>query len=65
MKIILNGAETDVVENTLAQAMEVLGYVKKLYATAVNGEFVRAAERATCVLKAGDKVEIVSPRAGG
>ena len=65
MKIILNGAETDVVEGTLAQAMEALGYVKKLYATAVNGEFVRATNREIWVLKANDKVEIVSPRAGG
>ena len=65
MKIILNGAETEVVDGTLAQAMEALGYVKKLYATAVNGNFVRATERETCVLKVGDKVEIVSPRAGG
>jgi sulfur carrier protein len=65
MKIILNGADAEIVEGTLAQAMEALGYVKKLYATAVNGNFVRATERATYVLKAGDKVEIVSPRAGG
>ena len=65
MKIILNGAETEVVEGTLVQAMEALGYVKKLYATAVNGNFVRATERGTCVIKTGDKVEIVSPRAGG
>ena len=65
MKIILNGAETEVVEGTLAQVMQALGYVKKLYATAVNGEFVRATQREIYVLKAGDKVEIVSPRAGG
>ena len=65
MKIILNGAETDVIEGTLVQAMEALGYVKKLYATAVNGNFVRATQRNTFILKADDKVEIVSPRAGG
>ena len=65
MKIILNGAETEVVEGTLVGVMETLGYVKKLYATAVNGNFVRASERNTFILKAGDKVEIVSPRAGG
>ena len=47
MNIILNGAETEVVEGTLVQAMDALGYVKKLYATAVNGNFVRATERAT------------------
>jgi sulfur carrier protein len=65
MKIILNGAETDVLQGTLSAAMIELGYVKKLYATAVNGNFVRATERETYVLKASDKVEIVAPRAGG
>ena len=65
MKIILNGAETDVLQGTLSAAMIELGYVKKLYATAVNGNFVRAIERETYILKANDKVEIVAPRAGG
>ena len=65
MKIILNGAETDVLQGTLSAVMIELGYVKKLYATAVNGNFVRATERETYVLKASDKVEIVAPRAGG
>ena len=65
MKIILNGAETDVLHGTLSAAMIELGYVKKLYATAVNGNFVRATERETQILKANDKVEIVAPRAGG
>ena len=65
MKIILNGAETDVLQGTLSAAMIELGYVNKPYATAVNGNFVRATERETYVLKANDKVEIVAPRAGG
>ena len=65
MKIILNGAETDVLQGTLSAAMIELGYGKKLYATAVNGNFVRATERETYILKASDKVEIVAPRAGG
>ncbi len=65
MKIILNGAKTDVLQGTLSAAMIELGYVKKLYATAVNGNFVRATERETYVLKTNDKVEIVAPRAGG
>ena len=65
MKIILNGAETDILQGTLSAAMIELGYVKKLYATAVNGNFVRATEREVYVLKADDKVEIVAPRAGG
>lgn len=45
--------------------MTALGYSGRLYATAVNGEFVRATARQMTPLKDGDKVEIVSPRAGG
>ena len=65
MKIILNGAPTEINKGTLAEAMIELGYVERLFATAVNGEFVRAPSRITCVLKNGDRVEIVSPRQGG
>ena len=65
MKIILNGAPAEINKATLAEAMIELGYVERLFATAVNGEFVRAPSRITCVLKNGDRVEIVSPRQGG
>ena len=65
MKIILNGVAAEISEGTLAEAMIELGYVERLFATAVNGEFVRAPSRITCVLKNGDRVEIVSPRQGG
>lgn len=34
-------------------------------ATALNGEFIPEARRVSTELKAGDKVEIVSPRQGG
>ena len=65
MKIVLNGADAEIVEGTLAEAMIKFGYVERLFATSVNGEFVRAPSRSTCVLKNGDRVEIVSPRQGG
>ena len=65
MKIIHNGVATEISEGTLAEAMIALGYVERLFATSVNGEFVRAPSRSTCVLKNGDRVEIVSPRQGG
>ena len=65
MKIILNGIAAEISEGTLAQAMIELGYVERLFATAVNGEFVRAPSRSTCVLKNDDRVEIISPRQGG
>ena len=65
MKIILNGISTEIDNGTLAEVMIKLGYVDRLFATAVNGEFVRAPSRITCVLKNGDRVEIMSPRQGG
>lgn len=65
MKIILNGAATDVKHTNLAEAMRELGYVNRLYATAINGEFIRLTLRDTYTLKDGDTVEIVSPRQGG
>ena len=65
MKIILNGIPTEIDNGTLAEVMIGLGYVDRLFATAVNGEFVRAPSRITCVLKNGDRVEIISPRHGG
>ena len=65
MNIILNGKATTITEGNLAEAMIELGYVERLFATAVNGEFVRAPSRSTCVLKNGDRVEIVSPRQVG
>lgn len=65
MKIILNGVPTEIDNGTLAEVMIDLGYVERLFATAVNGEFVRALSRITCVLKNGDRVEVISPRQGG
>lgn len=65
MKIILNGVPTEIDNGTLAEVMIELGYVERLFATTVNGEFVRAPSRITCVLKNGDRVEVISPRQGG
>ncbi|NUB45553.1 sulfur carrier protein ThiS [Fertoebacter nigrum] len=65
MKITLNGTPQTVQATTLAEALAELGYGGEKLATAVNEVFVPATARASCVLHAGDRVEVVAPRQGG
>lgn len=63
--ISLNGEPVTTHARTLDELVE-LQHLKSLkVATAMNGRFVAQSQRATIVLKAGDRVEIVSPRQGG
>ena len=45
MRILINGASRDIRAADLCGALEELGYAGAVVATAVNGEFVPAAER--------------------
>ncbi|EAQ03505.1 thiamine biosynthesis protein ThiS [Pseudooceanicola batsensis HTCC2597] len=65
MKIMVNGAATEVRAGTLAQALDELGYGEAKVATAVNESFVSTAARGQTALEPGDRVEIVAPRQGG
>ncbi len=65
MRIIVNGDQHDIDSETLALALDRLGYGGKKIATAVNGRFVAAVGRAQLKLADGDKVEIVAPMQGG
>ncbi|SFH74400.1 sulfur carrier protein ThiS [Albimonas pacifica] len=65
MKIMLNGAPAEVQAETLAAALEELGYGEARVATALNEDFVPAGARAATRLAPGDRVEIVAPRQGG
>ncbi|MFP3921930.1 MAG: sulfur carrier protein ThiS [Dichotomicrobium sp.] len=65
MKITVNGEEQETQSVTLAQLCDALGYGEQRIATAVNGDFVAAEERAQVRLRQHDKVEIVAPRQGG
>jgi sulfur carrier protein len=65
MKLTVNGEAREVSAGTLAALLAELDYEGNWLATAVNSEVVRAAERAECRLKDGDRVEILSPRQGG
>ena len=65
MTIILNGEMREVSASVLADALVELGYGTACVATAVNGDFVAAARRASTTLSTGDAVEVVAPRQGG
>lgn len=65
MTLLLNGEPREVAATTLEQALAELGYVGKVVATAVNGDFVPARKRETVTLKAGDRIEVVAPMQGG
>ena len=61
----VNGEVVAVRATTLDALVAELGYGVARVATALNGEFVPARLRASCVVRAGDRIEIVAPRQGG
>jgi sulfur carrier protein len=63
--VLVNGEFREVAAMTLAEALEALDYADAIVATALNGDFVPARERAATPLRQGDRIEIVSPRQGG
>lgn len=65
MKIDVNGKSKEVESTQLDDILFELDYENATIATAINGEFVSVETRAQCQLKAGDKLEIVSPMQGG
>ena len=64
-EITVNGERRQVAAETLARAIDELGYLGLTVATALNGDFVPAGQRAATVLKGGDRIEIDSARQGG
>lgn len=65
MKIEVNGEAQDVSAATLAELLHQLDYVDMIVATARNGAFVRATDRAKTALAPDDRIEILMPRQGG
>ncbi len=63
--LVVNGQKTKSASRTLAALIKERGLADANIATAVNGEFVPEARRATTALDGGDRVEIVSARQGG
>jgi sulfur carrier protein len=65
LRIEVNGERVETGARTLALLCDELGYGDARIATARNGAFVPAAERAKTPLAEGDSIEIVAPRQGG
>ena len=65
MRIEVNGEARDLTATTLAQALIDLGWGEAKVATALNGEFVPAAARATQPRRDGDRIEVLAPMQGG
>lgn len=65
MKLTINGESRNVSSSTLAALLAELDYQGNWLATALNGEVVPTARRATCSLEEGDRIEILSPMKGG
>jgi sulfur carrier protein len=65
MKIILNGDSREISAQSLAAALDELGFGDAVVATALNGEFVATAARSTTPLSAGDELEVLAPMQGG
>lgn len=63
--ITLNGEPRDVAAATLAAVLEELGFGSAKVATAINGAFVPVVQRAEQTISEGDRLEVVSARAGG
>ncbi|MFT8674820.1 MAG: sulfur carrier protein ThiS [Acetobacter sp.] len=65
MKLVVNDETHDVSAHTLAALIDELGYGGARIATALDGLFVPAVQRAQAVLAEGMRVEIVAPMQGG
>ena len=63
--ISVNGLRREVYAGTVEAALGELGYGCAKVATALNGAFLPAANRASAQLADGDQLEIVAARAGG
>ena len=65
MRILVNGAWHDTDASDIAACLAELGYQAGVVATAVNGEFVPAGQRAARSLADGDRLEVLAPMQGG
>lgn len=65
MKLTINGEPRDIDAATVADALAAEGLAEARVATALNGRFVPAPDRAAAALSDGDALEIVAPMQGG
>ncbi|MEW6445601.1 MAG: sulfur carrier protein ThiS [Pseudomonadota bacterium] len=66
MLIVLNGEHREFEKDgTVASLLEMLGLSGQRLAVEVNGEIVPRSEHPDCVLREGDRVEVVRAIGGG
>ena len=65
MKITLNGAARDLTGPSVQDILTEIGLGTARVATALNGNFLPAGNRAATTLKDGDAHEVVAPMQGG
>ncbi|MGL3607729.1 sulfur carrier protein ThiS [Rhizobium sp. G187] len=65
MNLIVNGEAVEADIHTLAELLSKLDYEGDWLATAVNGDLVHREDRASYMLKIGDRIEILAPKQGG
>ncbi|MGP9789167.1 sulfur carrier protein ThiS [Roseinatronobacter sp. NSM] len=65
MKIEVNGEMHQISAATVDDALAELGWADARVATALNGEFLPKAARATTNLTNGDRLEVLAPMQGG
>jgi sulfur carrier protein len=65
LQILLNGEAVRTEARNLDELCAALGFGGAKIATAVNGSFVAASDRAATKLAPSDAIEIVAPRQGG
>jgi sulfur carrier protein len=65
MRILVNNEPREITGPTLADLLHELGFGAAVVATAVNGSFVPAPHRPTCLLREQDRVEVLAPMQGG
>ncbi|WFE75678.1 sulfur carrier protein ThiS [Roseinatronobacter sp. S2] len=65
MKIEVNGDAQNVLATNVEDALRELGWQGARVATALNGEFLPKAARATTDLSDGDRLEVLAPMQGG
>ena len=62
---MVNGEATQTGAKNLAELCAALGHGLDKIATARNGDFVPATQRAQTLISENDSIEIVTPRQGG
>jgi sulfur carrier protein len=65
MRVIINGEEREIAAMSVAALLGELDYEGTHFAIAVNYDVLPKSRWAETQLKAGDEIEIITPRQGG